>query len=158
MRCLLRRRRLGYAERDQQRHRKPNQLGRERRQTIEPSLGVSVLDRDILADDKAGLLQSLQERGPLGCFGLRRAAAEIANYRHARLRRGPKRRQRGGGVDQREELAASHSMTSSARARIDGGTFKPSVSAVLRLTTSWNVVGCSTGRSEGFSPLRIRPV
>ena len=30
--------------------------------------------------------------------------------------------------------------------------------AVLRLITNWNLVVCSTGRSAGFSPFRIRPV
>ena len=44
-------------------------------------------------------------------------------------------------------------MASSARARIDGGTVRPSALAVLRLTTSSNVVGCSTGRSAGFALL-----
>jgi hypothetical protein len=50
----------------------------------------------------------------------------------------------------------AHSMTSSARSRIDCGTVCPSASAVLRLMTSSNLVGCMTGRS-GFSPLRMRP-
>src|SRR6516165_8397326 len=53
--------------------------------------------------------------------------------------------------------APAHSMTSSARARIDGGTVRPSACAVLRLTTSSNLVGCWTGRSAGFSPERMRP-
>jgi hypothetical protein len=113
--------------RDQQRRRKPDQLGRERRQAIQASLGVSVLDRDIPADDKAPLLQSLEERGPLRCFGLRGAAAKIPDHRQARLRRGPERRESGRAADHREELAAVHvwmapalqeviSITSSARA------------------------------------------
>ena len=44
-----------------------------------------------------------------------------------------------------------------ARARIDGGTVSPSSFAVLRLTTSSNLVGCWTGRSAGLAPLRIFP-
>ena len=32
---------------------------------------------------------------------------------------------------------------------------RPSALAVLRLMTSSNLVGCSTGRSAGFAPLRI---
>ena len=55
-----------------------------------------------------------QERGPVRCFGLHGAAAQIANNRQARLRRGPKRYQRSGSADQREKLAAVHSMTSVA--------------------------------------------
>jgi hypothetical protein len=34
---------------------------------------------------------------------------------------------------------------------------RPSAFAVLRLITRSNFVGCSTGRSAGFSPLRMRP-
>ena len=49
-------------------------------------------------------------------------------------------------------MAAAYSMTSSARARIDGGTVRASAAAVLRLTTSSNRVGCSTGRSAGCVP------
>src|SRR5262249_38731616 len=36
------------------------------------------------------------------------------------------------------------------------GTTRPSVLAVFRLITKSNFVGCKTGRSAGFSPLRIR--
>src|SRR5262249_17382470 len=46
-------------------------------------------------------------------------------------------------------------ITSSARSDSDGGIVRPSALAVLRLMTSSNVVGCSTGRSSGLAPLRI---
>ena len=49
-----------------------------------------------------------------------------------------------------------HSITSSARARIDGGRVRPSALAVFMVTTSATLVGCSTGRSAGFAPLRMR--
>ena len=58
-------------------------------------------------------------------------------------------------TEQRYELAASHSMTSSARASSVGGTSRPSALAVFRLTTRSKRVGCSTGKSDGFAPLRI---
>src|SRR5215831_48312 len=48
-----------------------------------------------------------------------------------------------------------HSITSSARASTNGGTVRPSELAVLRLTMSWNLVGCSTGSSAGSAPLSI---
>src|SRR5258707_8553849 len=48
-----------------------------------------------------------------------------------------------------------HSITSSARASSVGGMSMPSALAVLRFTTSSNLVGCSTGRSAGFAPLKI---
>src|SRR5215468_744963 len=47
-----------------------------------------------------------------------------------------------------------YSITSSARASSDGGISMPSAFAVLRLTTNWNFVGCSMGRSAGFAPFR----
>ena len=46
-------------------------------------------------------------------------------------------------------------ITSSARPSSDGGIVRPSALAVLRLITSSNLVGCSTGRSAGLAPLRI---
>src|SRR6516165_1569136 len=50
-----------------------------------------------------------------------------------------------------------YSITSSTRARSVGGISRPSAFAVLRLITNSNLVGSITGRSPGFSPLRIRP-
>src|SRR4030095_5835916 len=46
-------------------------------------------------------------------------------------------------------------MTWSARSSSDCGIVRPSASAVLRLMTNSNFVGCSTGRSAGLAPLRI---
>jgi hypothetical protein len=51
--------------------------------------------------------------------------------------------------------SAIHSITSSARASIVGGTVRPNAFAVVRLMTRSNLVGCSTGRSAGFAPRRI---
>ena len=50
-----------------------------------------------------------------------------------------------------------YSITSSASANKLGGTVMPSALAVLRLTTISNLVGCTMGRSAGFSPLRTSP-
>src|SRR5215468_1447415 len=49
-----------------------------------------------------------------------------------------------------------YSMRRSARASNDGGMVRPSAFAVRRLTTSSNVEGCSTGRSLGLAPLKMR--
>src|SRR5437868_4683560 len=62
----------------------------------------------------------------------------------------------GCAVEQRDELPAPHSITSSARASNEDGTSSPSALAVLRLMTSSYLVGACTGRSAGFSPLRMR--
>src|SRR5262245_3050342 len=63
----------------------------------------------------------------------------------------------GGEVSfQSLPLWSLYSITSSARASSVGGTSRPSALAVLRLITSSYLVGACTGRSPGFSPLRIR--
>src|SRR3974390_1884878 len=78
---------------------------------------------------------------PLHAFGLLRARDKR-----------PRRR----AAEQRDERAALHSMTSSARASTDAGTSIPIAFAVLRLMTNSYLVGACTGRSAGFSPLRMR--
>src|SRR5271165_4764559 len=52
----------------------------------------------------------------------------------------------------RDELPASHWIISSAVANNVSGMVRPSAFAVLRLITRSNLVGCMTGRSDGFSP------
>src|SRR5262245_26741173 len=49
----------------------------------------------------------------------------------------------------------SYSITWSARKRRGWGIVRLSALAVLRLMTSSNLSGCSTGRSAGFAPRRI---
>jgi hypothetical protein len=49
-----------------------------------------------------------------------------------------------------------YSITSSARASTVSGTVMLSALAVFRLTISWYRVGCSTGRSPGLAPFRMR--
>ena len=71
------------------------------------------------------------------------------------LRLCPNRPRRRTGKS-RDELTSPHSITSSARASSDGGTVRPSVLAVLRLMTNSYLVAACTGRSAGFSPLRMR--
>ena len=55
----------------------------------------------------------------------------------------------------RRSKVEHYSITSSARASSAGGMVSPSAFAVLRLMTSSNLVGCSTGKSAGLAPLRI---
>src|SRR5262249_61298726 len=51
----------------------------------------------------------------------------------------------------------SYSITSSAVASTFGGMVRPSALAVFRLMINSYLVDCTTGRSPGFSPLRMRP-
>jgi hypothetical protein len=51
-----------------------------------------------------------------------------------------------------------HSITSSAIDITPDGMVRSSALAVLRLIRNSYLVACTTGRSAGFSPLRIRPM
>jgi hypothetical protein len=62
----------------------------------------------------------------------------------------------GPSTQKPDELAAVHSITSSARASSSSGTVRPSILAVRWLMTSTSLVGACTGRSAGFSSLRMR--
>src|SRR5580765_2701311 len=65
------------------------------------------------------------------------------------------RRALEGFVLHASSSGAAYCTTSSTRDKIDWGIVRPSALAVLRLITSSNFVGCSTGRSTGLAPLRI---
>src|SRR6516162_340839 len=74
------------------------------------------------------------------------------------LLRPRRERPRRRAADQRDELAPfHHSITSSASASSLSGIWRPNAFAVLRLMTNSNLVGCTTGKSPGLAPLRIRP-
>ena len=77
----------------------------------------------------------------------------------ARLRRNQPFACHGSKESNRPEAAMRrpHSITSSARARSNCGTVRPSALAVFRLMISSNLVACWTGRSAGLAPLRIFP-
>src|SRR5262249_6622208 len=79
-----------------------------------------------------------------------------ASHALALLRR---RRERPGrrAPKPRHELAAVHSITSSASASRFGGISRPIILAVLRLMTNSNLVDCRTGKSAGLAPLRMAP-
>jgi hypothetical protein len=53
------------------------------------------------------------------------------------------------------DIRRDHSIISSARTSNEGGMVRPSALAVFMLIASSNLVGCSTGTSEGLAPLRI---
>src|SRR5262249_9163973 len=117
----------------------------------------AIFDIDVLPFDIANLTQSLAECVDSGRRFTWRSAAEESDHWHRRLLRA--RRERPScsrAAEQCDELAAAaHSITSSARAKNVSGIVRPSALMVVRLMTSSNLVGCSTGRSAGFVPLRI---
>src|SRR6516225_96807 len=89
-------------------------------------------------------------------IGLGSAHTEAAALHSCLVRTGYERPCRCHGPDQRDEVATPHSITSSARSRMDEGTSRPSTFAVLRLTTRSKLIGAWTGSSLGFAPLRMR--
>src|ERR1700756_4000283 len=115
-------------------------------------LRPAVFDRDILPLDIAGFLKTFTEGGHKERVSSGRSSAEESDHRHRRLLRARRERPCGrSATEQRDELAASHSITSSARARSVGGAVRPSALAVLRLMTNSYLVGACTGKSPGFS-------
>src|SRR5262245_50518345 len=119
----------------------------------------AIFDRDILALDIAGFIQALTERGREGHIARSCRAVEKPDHRYRWLLRARRDRPRSRrAADEAEELASPHSITSSAMASSVAGTSRPSVFAVLRLMLNPIFVACMTGRSAGFSPLRMRPV
>src|SRR6516164_4975281 len=100
--------------------------------------------------------QLIQECRQERCQCLLRPEREDRNVLDIALLRVRRERPGRRAAEQRDELAAlHHSITSSAMASTPGGMVRPRVLAVLRLMTSSNLVGCSTGISAGFSPLSI---
>src|SRR5262245_45406941 len=157
--CLGRESRHFSADGNNDGHLPMHERGRKGRQPVVLTICPAVVDHDVLALDKASFVQSLANNGDKMGIGSRRTAAEEANHRHPTwLRPRRERRCRRLAAEQRDELAPPHSITSSPRSRIAVGIVTPSALAALRLTTVSNAVACWTGRSAGFSPLRIRPV
>jgi hypothetical protein len=79
---------------------------------------------------------------------LREGAGQIAGHTRCKLcRRRLSRRVPAGTM--------AYWITSVAWKRSVGGMVRPRAWAVLRLITSSNVMGCSTGRSAGLAPRKI---
>src|SRR5262245_30586286 len=93
------------------------------------------VDGKVLTFREPAPLQPLPERGNKLRRATSRRAAEKPDHRHCLLRA---RRQRPcrRAAEQRDELAAFHSITSSASASSLSGTSRPSALAVLRLMTN----------------------
>src|SRR6516162_1790854 len=134
-----------------------DELGCELGEAFAASLRPAIFDRDGASFDPAEFAQPLHKSsGQLALRGRRSRAQESDGRQPRSLLRTRRQRPRRRAAHEGDELAAPHSITSSAEACRVRGTVRPSVFAVLRLMTSLNLVGCWTGRSAGFAPLRIR--
>src|SRR5262249_760507 len=124
-------RRSGTAASDNDRDAFANQIARQSRQPVQLVLGPAVLNRDVLALGLARFLQALPKSGKRIGEHLGRLGMEKADRRY-RLLRPHRERPRSSAAEQRDELAASHSITSSARASSVGGISTSKAFAVAR--------------------------
>src|SRR5262249_31126323 len=138
-------------------HVQSNQLGGFPRQKRVAAFGRAHVQPDVLTFDQA-------DRGKRGAkpvqevFGIGISCEKNADGRDFPLLRARRqRRRRRRAAEQRDEVASSHSITSSARAWSVSGTVSPRAFAVLRLTTNSNLVGWMTGKSAGLVPFRMLP-
>src|SRR5262249_40261891 len=129
-----------------------DQVRCEVRQSFEPIFRKAGLKNDVFSFYPSPLPQSSDPSSPLGdivtCNENAYRVFALGLLRVGRQR--PHRR----AAEKRYELAALHSITSSASASSLSGIW---TFAVLRLMASSNLFGNSTGRSAGFAPLRMRP-
>src|SRR5262249_18707762 len=123
--------------------------------------GETEHDRHVLALDITAILQAaVKSEQKMRGRASRRSCHEQSDYRHRRpLRPRHHRPRRCCAAEQRDELAPPHhSITSSAATSNFSGTVSPSILAVCWLITSSNLLDCTTGKSSGLAPLRMRPV
>src|SRR5262249_15105006 len=122
----------------------------------------TIVNPYIAPDHPARLLQPLVKRCEASQrFGI--VCGEVhehadAPYALALLRARRERPRSRRAAEQRDELTPPHSITSSAATSSLSGTMRPSILAVGTLMTSSNFVDCTTGKSAGFAPLRMRAV
>ena len=135
-----------------------HQIGRHRWQLLVAVFRPAILDADALVLGEARFTQTLPKRRQRFRAARGREAAEQPDDRQPLLRARRERPCNRRAAEQRDELAPFyHSITSSARASSVGGTSRLSILAVSALMTNSNLLACTTGRSAGFAPLRMRP-
>src|SRR5215468_1525629 len=136
---------------------KAHELLRNLFEAFAAALCPAIFDRNIATFIPAEFAQPLHESGgpwfPGRWRGCTQKPDDGESTRLLRARR--ERPHRSRAAEQRDELAAFHSITSSTRASKIGERSRPSALAALRLITNSNLVPCWTGKSAGFAPLRI---
>src|SRR5262249_35751888 len=145
---------------DDQVHLGTNQFGRQSGEPLVAPVGPAVLDVDGGALDITKVAQAQAKcLEPRGKRRWGRHSKESDPRHFARLQGA--RRERPSGcraAEQRYECAPLHSISSSAATSSLSGTVMPSILAVSALIISSNLLACTTGRSAGLVPLRMRPV
>src|SRR5436190_22311005 len=135
-----------------------NKLGSETSRALDITATPAQIDAHVAALGPSKLMQGLPERGDAR-LPIRVAVVGVHQNCDAthpiRLLRARSERPCCRATEQRYEFPPLHSMTSSASASSLSGTSRAIAFAALRLITSSNLVGCSTGSSVGGLPLRI---
>src|SRR5262249_55916932 len=90
-----------------------NQTGRQCRKSIKPAVCPVIVNRYVAPLMQAGLGETLAERLQAAGKNLWRGNPEIADHRHRRLLPACRERPCCRAAEQRDELAPSHSITSS---------------------------------------------
>src|SRR5262245_25522816 len=120
-----------------------NHLRRKPLESLRATLCIAALNDDVLPLRVPQFPQALAQR-------VIKTFMPVCDKSHppgfARLRERTQRPSSRAAADEDDELAPSHSITSSARASTVGGTSRPSALAVLRLITSSYLVGACTGK------------
>src|SRR5262245_57706394 len=139
--CLgrgLRRKNRRGRWRDNYSHLAMNKISRQCRQFVVPAFGPEIFDRHILALDKSGRLQPQAECAQPVYVQVGRVAAHKPNsWQLSRLRARPERPRHRRAAEERYELAAPHSITSSASESKLSEIVTPSAFAVFKLITNW---------------------
>src|SRR5262245_26054310 len=152
--CIPRREGCGRRDHDDDVDFQSNHLRRKLLESLRTTLCIAPLNDDVLPLRVSQFPQALEQ-------GVIKTLMPVCDKSHPPnftwlLRVGGERPCHRGPAEHRHELAALHSITSSARASSEDGSSSPSALAVFRLITSSYLVGACTGRSAGFSPFRMR--
>src|SRR5262249_895259 len=136
-----------------------DELGRDLGKAFGAPVRPANLNCDVSALGPVEFTQPLHKSGGPWAPGRSRGPAQEPDGFHlCWLLRASCERPCGRAAEQSDELAAVHSITSSTVICMIIGTVRPSAFAVLRLMIRSSFTACWTGRSAGFSPLRMRPV
>src|SRR5262249_31712529 len=130
--------------------------------SVDVTAPPTILDAQVAAVDPAQPLQRVEERRDASltfAIGLRVGPYQYGDPSNSIHWLRPRRELPSvRAADQHDELAAFHSITSSAAASSLSGTMMPSIRALSALMISSNLLACTTGRSAGLAPLSMRPV
>src|SRR5262249_12845097 len=107
-------------------HTARNKIGRQCRKPIKLVLRPAKFDGNVAALNVAGFVEPFPETRQETSFPFGRTKAAISDHRHGGLRTRRERPNDCRTCNTFDELAPPHSITSSARSRMDEGTSRPS--------------------------------